>query len=238
MQTIKRLETFVGGPASLAAIFYAAFLTVCVGQGAASGDEMQKPVTQKTQTQPDAEAAAKRALVPLQKLVDDKTYKEMGFDNPSEVASAILVEPINVSMVRLDALSQYAMGGNPERLLAEPRRVIYPVEVNKQVKSSIIVEGADAQWKATSFGGPHLVRQIARYRSDVNEKMKPETGSMRVVHVAGLNLYFLGYRVNGPLMLTPLDDYTTFKLTAGKYVMFCNLPAHYAQGMYGTLTAK
>jgi uncharacterized cupredoxin-like copper-binding protein len=27
-----------------------------------------------------------------------------------------------------------------------------------------------------------------------------------------------------------------FELTPGKYVMFCNLPGHYAQGMYGTLT--
>src|SRR5665811_128436 len=27
-----------------------------------------------------------------------------------------------------------------------------------------------------------------------------------------------------------------FKLTPGKYVMFCNLPGHYAQGMYGTVT--
>jgi uncharacterized cupredoxin-like copper-binding protein len=30
----------------------------------------------------------------------------------------------------------------------------------------------------------------------------------------------------------------TFKLTPGKYVMFCNLPGHYTQGMYGTLTVK
>lgn len=27
-----------------------------------------------------------------------------------------------------------------------------------------------------------------------------------------------------------------FNLTPGKYAMFCNLPGHYAQGMYGTLT--
>jgi len=27
-----------------------------------------------------------------------------------------------------------------------------------------------------------------------------------------------------------------FNLKPGKYVMFCNLPGHYAQGMYGTLT--
>jgi uncharacterized cupredoxin-like copper-binding protein len=28
----------------------------------------------------------------------------------------------------------------------------------------------------------------------------------------------------------------TFDLTPGKWVMFCNLPGHYAQGMYGSLT--
>ena len=28
----------------------------------------------------------------------------------------------------------------------------------------------------------------------------------------------------------------TFDLTPGKYVMFCNLPGHYAMGMYGSLT--
>jgi uncharacterized cupredoxin-like copper-binding protein len=30
----------------------------------------------------------------------------------------------------------------------------------------------------------------------------------------------------------------TFDLTPGKWVMFCNLPGHYAQGMYGSLTVK
>ena len=30
----------------------------------------------------------------------------------------------------------------------------------------------------------------------------------------------------------------TFKLTPGRYVMICNLPGHYRQGMYGTLTVK
>lgn len=29
-----------------------------------------------------------------------------------------------------------------------------------------------------------------------------------------------------------------FNLTPGKYVIFCNIPGHYAQGMYGTLTVK
>ncbi len=29
-----------------------------------------------------------------------------------------------------------------------------------------------------------------------------------------------------------------FKLSPGEYVMFCNLPGHYAQGMYGTIVVK
>jgi uncharacterized cupredoxin-like copper-binding protein len=29
-----------------------------------------------------------------------------------------------------------------------------------------------------------------------------------------------------------------FELTPGKYVTFCNLPGHYAQGMYGTITVE
>jgi uncharacterized cupredoxin-like copper-binding protein len=30
----------------------------------------------------------------------------------------------------------------------------------------------------------------------------------------------------------------TLNLTPGRYVMFCNIPGHYAAGMYGTLTVK
>jgi uncharacterized cupredoxin-like copper-binding protein len=31
---------------------------------------------------------------------------------------------------------------------------------------------------------------------------------------------------------------TTYDLKPGHYVMICNIPGHYAQGMYGTLTVK
>ena len=31
---------------------------------------------------------------------------------------------------------------------------------------------------------------------------------------------------------------TKLQLKSGKYVMFCNVPGHYAQGMYGKLTVK
>ena len=34
------------------------------------------------------------------------------------------------------------------------------------------------------------------------------------------------------------DPEKAFELTPGNYVMFCNLPAHYQQGMYGSVTVK
>ncbi|MDX6581025.1 MAG: hypothetical protein QOI10_209 [Solirubrobacterales bacterium] len=34
------------------------------------------------------------------------------------------------------------------------------------------------------------------------------------------------------------DGTVTLDLKAGKYVMFCNLPGHYAAGMYGTFTVN
>jgi hypothetical protein len=83
------------------------------------------------------------------------------------------------------------------------------------VKSSIIVEGSGNEWKASSFGGPHLVGQIARYRADVTARLKPAADSVSVVHVAALNLYFLGYRVDGRLMLTPLENHPAYQLEAG-----------------------
>ena len=83
------------------------------------------------------------------------------------------------------------------------------------MKSSIIVEGSGNEWKASSFGGPHLVQQMARYRTDVTTRLNAAADSVTVVHVAALNLYFLGYRVDGRLMLTPLENHPDYKLEAG-----------------------
>lgn len=211
MRTYIRLETLDSVPARLlATLVVALWFTACSGGGAAQSGQEQKPVTQ-----PDAQAAATRALEPLRKLVTADNFRDMGFEGPAEAASAALGDPIRVQIVRLDALRQYEAGADPGPLLTDASRVIYPVTVNSQVKSSIIVEGSAGQWKATSYGGPHLVRQMARYRTDVNARLKPAPDSLSVVHVAALNLYFLGYRVDGRLMLTPLESHATYKLEAG-----------------------
>jgi len=211
MRKTIRLDTLCSSALRFAGfLFLAVLLTACSGGGAAQSGGEQKPPMH-----PDAQTAANRGLDSLRKLLTAENAKDMGFESPEEAAAAALGDPVRVQMVRLDALRQYEASVDPGRLLAEANRVIYPVAVKDQVKSSIIVEGSGSQWKASSFGGPHFVRQMARYRTDVATRFKPAPDSVSVVHVAALNLYFLGYRLDGRLMLTPLENHPTYRLEAG-----------------------
>ena len=197
-------------PTSTLLVFAAAVMLTACSRGAAQGGNEQKPPVH-----PDAQTAAARGLDTLRKLVTAANAKDMGFDNPSDAASARLGDPVRVQMVRLDALRQFEAGTDPGRLLTDANQVIYPVAVRDQVKSSIVVEGSGNQWKASSFGGPRLVQQMARYRADVTGRLKPVPDSVTVVHVAVPNVYFLGYRVDGRLMLTPLENHPDFRFEAG-----------------------
>lgn len=186
----------------------AAVIMGCTG-AAQGGRDQKAPV------HPDAQTAAARSLDTLRKLITPDNARDMGFDNPADAASATLGSAARVQMVRLDALRQYQAGTDPSSLLTEENRIIYPVMVRDQVKSSIIVEGSGNEWKASSFGGPHLVQQMARYRTEATTRLNAPADSVTVVHVAALNLYFLGYRADGRLMLIPLENHADYKLEAG-----------------------
>jgi hypothetical protein len=211
MRTFRQLHTLHAARMILGLL--AALLLTSCGRGAAQSGGGQKPPMS-----PDAQTAATRALEPLRKLVTPENARDMGFESVSEAANAALGEPIRVQMVRLDALRSYTAGADPGPLLTEVNRVLYPVTVNNQVRSSVIVEGSGGQWTFSSFGGPALVRQVSRYRTDITNRLKPAADSVTVVHVSALNLYFLGYRVDNRLLLTPLENHPTYKLEAGASV--------------------
>jgi hypothetical protein len=209
MPTLTRLDALTSVFTGLVAVLLAALMFTACSRGAAQSRTEQKA------PQPDAQTAATRGLETLRRLVTADNARDMGFDSPAEAASATLGDPVRVQMVRLDALRQYVAGADPGRLLTEVNRVIYPVAVKDQVKSSIVIEGSGNQWKASSFGGPHLVRQVARYKAEVTARLRPAAESVTVVHIAALNLYLLGYRVDGRLMLTPLESHPEYRLEAG-----------------------
>lgn len=158
---------------------------------------------------------ASEALRTFSELVTEKNYQAIGFESPGEVPAASLGEPLRFFMVRLDHLQKYQPGSDPNKILSGGERVIYPVTVEEQPRSSIVVEKMKEQWEATSFGGPNLVKMLTKVREDSSNATRLPISSYFAVQVPALNLYFIAHRIHEMLMLTPLLDDPSYGFKAG-----------------------
>jgi len=68
-------------------------------------------------------------------LVTEEDFAALGFESLEEVADAQLGEPLQVSAVPLDRLKEFTPETDPNELLVEANRIIYPVTVNEEVCS-------------------------------------------------------------------------------------------------------
>ncbi|MBE7446943.1 MAG: hypothetical protein HS132_17665 [Planctomycetia bacterium] len=169
---------------------------------------------QSDNTEP--QKVASESIVTLRKLVNEQNYKAMGFESPDEVSTVALGEPIRVFLVRLDQLREYQPGSDPNKLLIDGDKIIYPFTVKEQVRSSVVVEKINEAWNATNFGGPHLIKILANIRKNTSDSTGLPISSYFAVQVAALNLYFVGHRTDNELMLTPLLDDPGFEFKAGR----------------------
>jgi hypothetical protein len=158
---------------------------------------------------------ASRALETFKKLVTEQNYKQMGFESLNEVALATLGEPIQDFMVRLDHLSKYQEGRDPNEILSPTNLFVFPVLVEEQVRSSIDIVGQEGTWEAVSFGAPNFIGVLTNQLMAQSKAQGLPTHHFFVVRVAAFNLVFLGNRADKELVLTPLVDTPEFKLEAG-----------------------
>lgn len=161
-----------------------------------------------------SQEAATQGLETLRQIITAQNYKGMGFESVDEVKSATLGEPLGVFYVHLDQLKEYQPGSDPEKLLTDVGQMVYPVAVKDQVRSSVVVAKSDDVWKAARSGGPNVIQAISRARSTVASSEKPPASTF-VVQVPALNFYFVGYRADGKLMLTPILDDPQYNFKAG-----------------------
>jgi hypothetical protein len=96
---------------------------------------------------------------------------------------------------------------DPETLLVDIRRSLYPVKVGDRVATSIFVTGSREGWRASELGNAAVARLVSRYRHGAGDF---------VVHVPALKSYFVADRVEGKLLLTPVMDDPRTKLRAGE----------------------
>jgi hypothetical protein len=153
------------------------------------------------------QTAAQHGLATLRQVVNAGNYAALGFESVDEVRQATLGEPLQVYQVRLDALRAFNEQTNPETLLVDIRRDLYPVKVGDRVATSIFVTGAREGWRASELGNAAVARLVSRYRHGAGDF---------VVHVPAMKSYFVADRVEGKLMLTPVMDDPRTKLRAGE----------------------
>jgi len=183
---------------------------------AASGVLAQGDVTPDAQhKESETRDVATQALVTFQKIGNQTNFKAMGFESADEMTNATLGNPLSVYMVELGDLRAYQGGSDPNKLLKPIDKVIYPVNVKDEVRSSIVLQKGKEGWKASDFGGANFARLVTRARDESAKATGlPATGYF-VVQVPSLNAYFLGYHQNDKLMLVSLADDPALNLRAG-----------------------
>jgi len=148
--------------------------------------------------------AAREALKQLEELVNDESFKDLGFEALDEVKSAELGRPLPVVVIHLNELQNYKPGDDPYPLMHMVHRVIYPVLVKGQVRSGVEVHEKDGMWQPTSFGLADSVRRysIARERHAAGD----QSMSYFLVKVPSLNQNYLGHETDKGLRLVHVRD--------------------------------
>ena len=169
-----------------------------------------------TQTFADPQTAASQSLATFKKLVTKDNYKELGFDSPDEVSTSTLGSPMRVFMVKVEQLRDYQTEKDANALLSESGQMYFPVTVNGEARSSVVVEQAEGKWRSASFGNAGLAKQIASVTKTNQTAETAARPADMIVQVPALGVYFLGGRnADNRLVLTPIAANATFGLQAG-----------------------
>lgn len=164
-----------------------------------------------------ATPAAKETLPQLQPLVNEQTFRNLGFDKPEQFREATLGSPLHTFMVRLDDLKKYNARKKVDTLLSETNEVIFPVEVAGKVRTGLKMRLVEGQWRFSSFGASTRTIALSAASRSAMAHSKGKAKEQFEVSVPVFHLHFIAHRNGkGALMLTPASDDSRFKLKAGR----------------------
>lgn len=161
--------------------------------------------------------AAINELPRLRKLVTQKNFALMGFQTTQEVyVATVSLPPVEVRQVRVQDLSTYQTSKDPSILLQPTRMRIYPVVVTNETRCSIAFAEYPGGWRPVSYGYSRLSQLLTKARADSATTTGLPLDQFFGVQVRGLNALFLGYFVNGKLVLNTLIGDVTLGVVAGQ----------------------
>jgi hypothetical protein len=170
---------------------------------AQSADDRPDPKAWPAQSR----AAAEKSLGTLRALAAANPIA-LGLKSADEATNATLAEPRIVSFIRLDSLRAYTSGASIEVLLV-PQKILYPVKLQGQVRTSVELEKRGAEWKAVTFGNSAFATRLL-------ETAPAGDPDWSVVTIPALNVVFRATGSGSTLQLTPVFDDTALGLRAGQ----------------------
>ena len=163
-----------------------------------------------------ADESARRSLEEFRALVTADDAATLGFTSADEAATAALGRSLAIWAVPLDQLRAYDSAADPNGLLVDSGEVIVEVTVDGDVRSAVRVGKVGDVWQGEGLGWPALIGALAAMHTTDDEF---------VVWVPAMNVYLVGRRSDGSLIVTPAFDYPEYELFTGD-----SLPANEAFG--------
>lgn len=186
----------------------AALVLLCMGSSAA---QMRAPAVPQ-----EAHDEAQRSLPMLRQMVTPETYLRLGFRSVEEAQQANLGSPLRIFIVRLDRLREYKAGANAHELLEDTHEVRYPVLVEGQARTSLVMHEIDGKWQVAKFGRPLLTQALTEQVRKRNEQARGPESSFFEVRIPAMNLDFVARQEHSRLTLTSTVGNPKFEVKQGE----------------------
>ena len=185
-------------------------LIAIVGTLAACGCLQAAELT--TNEMAGAQAQATNALAAFRRFVTSNDLARLGFLNTNEVNQAVLGEPFRVYRVSRTRAGTYMPGLEFSTLIEAQPRVIFPLVVSTNTKSSAMVRLDAGGWVTENWGNAGLGRQLAATRDALAVSNAPAAAQSFAVEIPVIGLWFVGYTNAGN---NTVEFLTTLNLTFG-----------------------
>ncbi len=184
---------------------------LCIGTGMVCAQQSEESRAQEKSA--ESREAAGLAWKRLQES-ERENARELNFASADELQSASLGDSLVVFMVELGALSAYKPDSDPTGLLKAIDKVIYPVNLRGETRTSLVMQKSEEGWEAASIGGKNFARLATSARDKVSQENHLTPAALFLVQVPALNAYFIGFHARKQLMLRALIDDPEMNLRA------------------------
>ena len=128
---------------------------------------------------PEVLAAAETGLAPLLSAVSERDLPLFGFDDPADLASVALGDPLPVGLLEPDVVLGPAAAVALSEAISPLPRWLFPVQSHGRWRVLLTVAHFQGRWQAVDLGGAALATQLQRIHEGLAAAHRPEAFVVR-----------------------------------------------------------